>query len=627
MKSYLTRAVNAKQRFSIAAVVALLSAGVWAAHATCTELGDTSVDREGRPLAATRCAVQRHADGWWFVAPDGKRFFSLGVCMFNQGWEGKDFDPYKPAYAALRHYPTLDAWAEASLARLKSWGFTTVGGWSDYDVVRRAGRDRWWLTPVLHIGSTAGAPWFDMWDEKVVRRIEEVAQQNVGTLGGDPKVLGYYSDNELGWWNAVLWKMTLQQPSSSGQRQRLIQLVRETYRGNWNAMNRDFEPQDAANWDELNSRGMLWLRPGSNGIRAVRRFLALVADRYYQLMRDTIRKFDKEALFFGDRYQSFYYPEVAAASGPYVDVVSTNLNASWNDGTFHRSYVRTLHELSGKPVVISEVYMSAAENRSGNKNSAGGFPIVATQTERARATANSLRSLARLPYVVGADWFQYYDEPPHGRKLDGEDCNFGLVDIHDQPYAELTEAFSTLDLTALRANLNDQRTDATRGVPPAPPDPFGDFRHMYAIKHWDRERGFVPAASTQPTGDLYVCWKPAALYLAVFVIDIVEPDYYRDAEVPEVNRAMWSIRVNGGKAVTARVGSGKPPVVSDSSLRFQSLGGTYDAIRSITAVELPASRLGKQSFKPGDRVSLDSNFTTHARAHRIEWKTELTLAE
>jgi hypothetical protein len=574
-----------------------------------------------------RCTVHRHSNGWWFVAPNGEKFFSLGVCMFNQGFEGKEFDANKPAYTALRHYDTPDAWADASLTRLRSWGFTTVGGWSDYETIRRAGADQWWMTPVLHIGSTVGFPWFDMWDAKHIRRLEEVASQNIGTLSGHPKVIGYYSDNELGWWNAILWKMTLEQPASSGQRQRLVQLVREKYEGDWSAVVTDFEPQSAANWDELNRGGMLWLRPGGNGIHTVRRFLTVVAERYYQLMRDTIRKFDPEALYLGDRYQSFYYPEVAAASRPYVDVVSTNLNASWNDGTFIRSYLDTLHELSGKPVAVTEFYMAAAENHSGNKNSVGGFPIVATQAERARSLGNTLRSLARLPYVVGADWFQYYDEPPLGRKLDGEDYNFGLVDIHDRPYPEVTAAFGSINLKKIKSSAEKQRLDASHGVPPAPADPFQEFHYMRAIQNWDRDRGFVAATSSHPTGDLYLCWSADALYLAAFVIDVVEPDYYLGREVPEIDRAVWTMHVNGGDAITARVGSGKPPTVSEPTLRISSLGGAYHDLRCITVIELPADRIGQKSLQPGDKISLDANFTTHGRARRMEWKGDFILRE
>ena len=71
-----------------------------------------------------------------------------------------------------------------------------------------------------------------------------------------------------------MWKMTLEQPATSGQRQRLVKLVREAYENDWNALVRDFEPENAANWEELDRAGMLWLRPGGDGIRTMRRFLA-----------------------------------------------------------------------------------------------------------------------------------------------------------------------------------------------------------------------------------------------------------------------------------------------------------------------------------------------------------------
>ena len=588
----------------------------------------TPRDQSAKSTAVTtnRCVVRQDERCWWLVAPSGEPFFSLGICMFNQGQHRGEYDQAKPSYAAFRHYDMPEAWASASLARLKSWGFTTIGGWSDYHLVPPAAEHNLWLTPVLHIGSTSGAPWFDMWDEKVLARIGEVARKNIRELRGNPRVLGYYSDNELGWWNAILWKMTLEQPASSGQRQRLVRLVRDTYADDWSALLKDFDPDSAANWQELERGGKLWLRPGSGGIRTMRRFLGLAADRYYQVMRDTIRKLDPDAMYLGDRYQSFYYNEVARASRNYVDVVSTNLNASWNDGTFIRSYLDSLHELTKKPVVVSEFYMAAEQNRSGNPNASGGFPKVATQAERARALSNTLQSLLRLPYVVGADWFQYYDEPPHGRKLDGEDYNFGLVDIHDRPYEEVTAAFSSTKLAELKSQNPVQPVSAVSGVPPAPAEPFANFESMLALRSWDRQRGFVPASSPHPAGDLYIAWSPTALYLAVYVLDIVEPDYYRAAEVPEVDRAEWNIRLLGRDQLSIRVGAGKEPVANDA-VRVKSLSGTYHTVRCITALELPAERLGSERLKAGDRIELESSFITHARANRIDWKGTFTLAD
>src|SRR5262249_5756803 len=148
------------------------------------------------------------------------------------------------------------------------------------------------------------------------------AKETIIPLRDNPRVIGYYSDNELGWWNAILWRMTLEQPSTSGQRQRLIQTVRDFYHDDWNALVKDFEPQNTADWDELNRRGMLWLRPGGNGIQAMRRFLGVIAERYYQVMHDAIHKHDPNGMYLGDRYQSFYYPAVALATRQHVDIVS-----------------------------------------------------------------------------------------------------------------------------------------------------------------------------------------------------------------------------------------------------------------------------------------------------------------
>ncbi|MGH8527559.1 MAG: hypothetical protein ACREXY_26115, partial [Gammaproteobacteria bacterium] len=194
------------------------------------------------------------------------------------------------------HYGDSNQWARTTLKRLKGWGFTTVGGWSDFAVLKNCGDPGVAFAPVLHIGSTAGAPWWDMWDPKITDRMDAVAREQILALRDDPRVIGYYSDNEIGWWNAILFKMTLEQAATSGQRQRLIKLLRETYQNDWTALLRDFEPAPSVeNWDTLSRHGMLFLRPGGNGIQVERRFLELLAERYYSLVRDIIRKHDRRA--------------------------------------------------------------------------------------------------------------------------------------------------------------------------------------------------------------------------------------------------------------------------------------------------------------------------------------------
>jgi len=571
-------------------------------------------------------SIEKQGAAWWLISPEGRKFFSLGVCCVHQGASRDSFDPENPAYAAWQHYETAAAWADASLPRLKSWGFTTVGAWSDFKTLRQSREQALYLTPVLHVGSTAGAPWWDMWHPKNIRRMEGVAREKILPLRDDPRVIGYYSDNELGWWNATLWKMTLEQPASSEQRQRLIRLLRDVYQNDWNKLRQDFEPEGAENWRQLQRSGMLYLKSGSNAIHTMRRFLEMLAERYYELMRDIIRKYDSRALFLGDRYQSFYYPEVARASARYVDVASSNLNASWNDGSFLRCYLDTLHILTGKPILISEFYLAAADNRSGNRNTHGIYPVVTNQSERAEAARNTLLGLTRLPYVLGADWFQFHDEPQRGRE-DGENFNFGLVDINDRPYDHLTGMFTTLEAEQLKAQPATTRPDASSGIPPAPGDPFADFNPTRALKHWDRERGFVKCASENPLADLYACWNERALYLGLYALDIVESAYYRGSSVPKSDRALWTVQINGREIMRARIGAGREPLLSEPRVRIENLSGVDLNVRNIAALEIPAKLFGQDRLQPGDSLELDCTLLTHCRAYRVEWKGRFTLRE
>ena len=421
--------------------------------------------------------------------------------------------------------------------------------------------------------------------------------------------------------------MTLEQHPSSGQRQRLITLLRETYHDDWQALLKDFEPEGAQSFEELCQHGMLYLRPGSNGIQTYRRFLALMAQRYFSLVREIVRNYDHRALILGDRCQSFFYPEVARACAEHVDATSANLNAAWSDGTFPRFFLDTFHALTAKPVFVSEFYMAANQNRSGNRNDQGVFPIVATQRERALGFQNTVRALLRLPFVVGADWFQYYDEPTQGR-YDGENFNFGLVDIHDRPYELLTATASGLDLISLKSQPHSMRPDASLGVPPAPVNPLGQFAPMLALKRWDRERGFVPPISNFPVADLYACWNAKALYLGLYAQDIPEDDYYRDKHVPEIDRAQWLIDVGGyQKPIFIRLGNGTRPDSDGTGSSFAKLSVIHLKTYCVAAVGLPAKLFGKTKFKAGDPIELTCTFLGHSRYERVDWKGRLVLSK
>ena len=112
--------------------------------------------------------------------------------------------------------------------------------------------------------------------------------------------------------------------------------------------------------------------------------------------------------------------------------------------------------------------------------------------------------------------------------------------------------------------------------------------------------------------------------------------------MPEADRAEWTIALNGSMAVVhARIGAGKPPVVSQSGsgdVRLTNRSGKPSPVvvnssvinlnvRNIAAVELPAALFGQKQFKAGDKLKLSSTFVTHGRGYRTGWEGEFKLAD
>jgi Putative Ig domain len=90
-------------------------------------------------------------------------------------------------------------------------------------------------------------------------------------------------------------------------------------------------------------------------------------------------------------------------------------------------------------------YAFIAPNGYDPNTDPGVYYVSANQQARATDYANFLAPLYEdAPWLVGDEWFQYTDQPANGRVPNGENNNFGLVNIDDQPYPEVTTAASLL---------------------------------------------------------------------------------------------------------------------------------------------------------------------------------------
>jgi hypothetical protein len=111
-----------------------------------------------------------------------------------------------------------------------------------------------------------------------------------------------------------------------------------------------------------------------------------------------------------------------------------------------RPTVEHIYKLPHRPVLVAEFAFRAED--SGLSNTRGAGPKVPDQAARARAYANYVKWLASLPEAVGYHWFEWCDEPREGR-FDGENSNYGLVNIHEQPHRQFVDAVTTANRAAV----------------------------------------------------------------------------------------------------------------------------------------------------------------------------------
>jgi hypothetical protein len=127
--------------------------------------------------------------------------------------------------------------------------------------------------------------------------------------------------------------------------------------------------------------------------------------------------------------------------------------------------------------------------------------------------------------------------------------------------------------------------------------------------------------------DLYLCWDQNALYLGLLAMDVVEDDYYKDRQIPEVDRMEWVIRLKGQpKPIHVRLGAGREATVAGDGVSVKSLTGIGHHTRQVAVMRVPAAWFGRAKLAAGEPFSLSSVLLTHARAYRVEWRGEFKLA-
>ncbi len=383
---------------------------------------------------------------WWLIDPLGKRFYSAGVCSIQPVGDDAPTLGYAPYNRNIKaKYGSEEAWEIETAKRLKLWGFNSRGAWSAYPKA---------LPEFINLDFSTGH-WQkgtlpDYFSPQFAQTVDETAKAR--TRPDDHNLIGYFTDNELQWetdwrFGPSMFDLYTALPSTAEGKKQQKAFLQSRYT-NPEDMAKVWSPA-ISTWDEFDGLTKLKAVDDTQAKSDREAWTLKVARHYFQVTTSTIRKYDPNHLIAGSRMTSWTVPEVVVqACGEYCDIISINHYELGLMGSLAyaamRPSVKTLaidlsfkefYRIGKKPLLITEFGFRADDSRLPNSHPDPKLvqPTVPTQKAKGEKYAQWVTTWAKTPYFVGSHWFKYMDEPKEGR-FDGENGNYGLVNIEDTPY-------------------------------------------------------------------------------------------------------------------------------------------------------------------------------------------------
>ncbi len=414
--------------------------------------------------------VKKISDQWWLIDPDGYLFWSHGLNVITNSQTTIITDREKyfsnlsnrtlysaDAFSKLKKHQVVKGdykghdeleafdfyqsnlrlkygseWSEEVNQlihqRLASWGLNTIGLWSAPEIkaMKKTPYVDWlyYNYPKIWGRGKYFANMVDMWSPEFKLRLEATVHKLL-KLKDDPWCIGVFVDNELPWQDAKKFAaMVLSAPAEQHAKSRLIEYLKTKY-ASITKFNQSWKTSYSS-WAELKEVKLI----DENNIPwdVANGFYRMSAEQYYKTVSTYIKKHAPELLYLGSRLNG-EFPIPSSEAARYADVVSYNL---------YRNEVAnfSIPNDIDKPIMIGEWHFAA------NDRGVFGTGLVHAENQNDRAVKyqNYLQGALKNPYIIGAHWFQYTDEPVTGRALDEENHQIGFVSITDTPYVETIDA-------------------------------------------------------------------------------------------------------------------------------------------------------------------------------------------
>ncbi len=405
--------------------------------------------------------VEQVGGRWWVIDPGGRSFYAVGTDHANFGahWcEKLGYAPYSRNVQA--RYGSEQKWAQSTLKRLKAWGFNTLGA-GHSESLRHQGLAH---TEFLSLGANFTSvsdiaprttwtgfpdvfhPRFQAWCEQQARRVAKSARS-------DPWLFGYFLDNELEWFGkngseTGLVDETFKKPADHPAKRALVDFLKKRY-PTIEALNKAWGTQ-APSWEVLAGTSASPVTKTKAAAADRLAFVRLIADRYFAVTTSAVRKADPNHMVIGCRFAG-WAPPIFDIAGKYLDIVTVNfygqVDLARGVSTDMPAMMRKYAASARRPLMITEWSFPALDAGLPSQHGAG--QRVATQKDKARAYAIYQKALFGMPFMVGSDYFMWVDEPALGiSSTFPEDSNYGLVDVNDSPWVELTKTAAAVNRQA-----------------------------------------------------------------------------------------------------------------------------------------------------------------------------------
>ena len=401
-----------------------------------TEFG--GVTRYPKSKATGFFRTERIDGRWWLIDPAGSRMIDVGVASTNVG-------KLSPAgQEAFDHaFGSPGQWAERTRDFLRANGFDGTGSWSDDDRLHEGAK-----APLIHTriwsfmgkygekrGGTVAEPGHAGYPDKCMfvfdpqfAEFADTFAKGVAAYKDDPYLLGYFTDNELPFPLDALDRF-LALPDADPGRVAAESLVAERK-----------VKRDAITDEDRQA------------------FMAAIAERYFSVVHDALRKYDPNHLILGPRFHSTDHRNVALLStaAKYIDIVGYNVYGVWTPSA---DLMGRLSVQGKVPVLVSEFYAKGEDVGLANTDGAGWS--VRTQGDRGAFYQNFTLALLESRASVGWHWFKYLDNDPLlAGGVNPSDSNKGILSNRFQPHAKLLDAMR--ELNASRYALIDYFDAAAR---------------------------------------------------------------------------------------------------------------------------------------------------------------------